>query len=120
MIAPWGAGAAIALGAAALASFWGARAAAGALAGGLWNLASLWCLIRLLGAWLGPQPSQRHVVGWLVVKFPLLYLGVFLLLRSSSISLIGFGIGFSLILIGAIGWFAANAPRLFAVKSDGR
>lgn len=116
----WSAGVAIALGAASLASVWGPRAAVGVLTGSLWNLASLWCLTRLLGAWLGPQPSRRRVMGWIVVKFPLLYLCAFMLLRSSSVSLLGFGVGFSVVLIGAVGWLTFHTSQLFAVKPDGR
>jgi len=90
------------------------RAAAGVLAGGAWNLASVWCLAHLLNAWLGPRPSRRRAIGWLMVKFPLLYLLVFALLRSPAISLIGFGIGFSLVLAVVVGWFALNVKRLTA------
>ncbi len=86
------------------------RLTVGIVAGILWNVASLWCLTRMLGAWLGPQPSRRRAIGWLLIKFPLLYLGAYVLLRH-AVSPIGFSIGFSLALIGALAWFVACAQR---------
>ena len=91
---------------------WGSASAAGVLAGGLWNLASLWCLSQLLAAWLGPQPSRRRAILWLSVKFPLLYLAAFALLRQPGLSLIGFGVGFSLVLVIAVAALAANARQM--------
>lgn len=92
----------------------------GVLAGGAWNLASLWCLSRLLHAWLGPQHSRRRVLGWLLVKFPLLYLVAFGLLHTRAVSAMGFGIGFSVILAMAIGRFALRAKSFAAPSSHGR
>ncbi len=91
---------------------WGSMAAAGVLAGGAWNLASLWCLSQLLAAWLGPQPSRRRAILWLAVKFPLLYLAAFTLLRQPGLSLIGFGVGFSVVLAIAVAALAANARQM--------
>ena len=91
---------------------WGPMAAAGVLVGGLWNLASLWCLSQLLAAWLGPQPSRRRAIVWLCVKFPLLYLAAFALLRQPGLSLLGFGVGFSVVLVVAVAALAANARQL--------
>ena len=36
------------------------------------------------------------------------------------ISVIGFGIGFSVVLLASVGWFVFNAQKLMAVRSDGR
>ncbi len=85
--------------------------ALGIAAGALWNLASLWCLARVLNAWLGPKPSTRRVVGWLFVKFPLLYTLIILLFRVPSLSLAGFGAGFSLVLIAAGALMVRGAVR---------
>ena len=91
---------------------WGPMAASGVLAGGLWNLASLWCLAQLLAAWLGARPSRRRAILWLSVKFPLLYLAAFTLLRQPGFSLVGFGVGFSIVLAVAVVALAANARQM--------
>ena len=88
--------------------------------GALWSAANLWCLTRLLNAWLGPRCSRRRVVGWLLLKFPLLYVAVFLLLRSPALSVAGFSVGFTLVLIAAIGWLAVRAQRLSTLRPHGR
>ena len=113
----WGSGATI-VSAGALA-LWRPAIAVGALVGGIWNLASLWCFGQLLRAWLGPHSSRRRVVLWLLVKFPLLYLLVGALLYRRLISLLGFGIGFSLVLVLALGWWLRSAARLSPVRSNG-
>jgi len=123
--------------AAAVASIWGGHLGLGLLAGGTWGLASLWCLVHLLDAWLGPKPSRRsfdsppknyggslrtssaswwrgrtpRAIGWLLVKFPLLYLALFLLLYSSRVSVAGFGVGFTLVLAVALGGLVALSRR---------
>ena len=86
----------------------------GVLAGGAWNLASLWCLRQLVRAWLGPQPSRPRVIGWLLVKFPFLYYLIFLMLRSGVVSSVGFGIGFSVVLAAAMGGLLWRAQRTVA------
>ena len=113
------------------------RLFAGIAAGALWNAANLWCLTRLLRAWLGSSPrlsrvaesepprrgapsANRQVVGWLLVKFPLLYGLAFVILRFGAVSLIGFGVGFTLVLAIAVGWFAVAARRLTVPPSHGR
>ena len=82
-----------------------------AAAGAAWNAASLFCLARLLRAWLGPQPSRRRVAGWLLVKCLLLYPLVVLILRHPAISCAAFGVGFTLVLIAAMGWMLLRLPR---------
>ena len=113
---------------------------AGILAGAVWNLANLWCLTQLLTAWLGskrsntrvigwphhlPQPplaasSQQgrsapamrwQVVGWLLLKFPLLYLAAWLLLTRPFISLVGFGVGFTIVLVAVMAQYLLSAQR---------
>lgn len=81
-------------------------------AGAAWNLASLVCLRRLLRAWLGPQPSQRRAIAWVLVKFPLLYALIVFLFRSPGLSVIGFSLGFSAVLAVALGFFARRALTL--------
>lgn len=92
----------------------------GALAGALWNLASVWCLIQLLQAWMGPHPSRRRALLWLLVKFPLLYLLVFVLLRHPAISIVGFGVGFSLVLVIMVGWLLRQAVQMAPIHPHGR
>ena len=139
--------------AAAMIGFWNAQLALGVFAGAWWNAASLWCLARLLSAWLGPTPSRRRaiswphhpssaqradgdgeefnpapskwardrrVVGWLLIKFPLLYAIVFVVLRTPTMSVIGFGLGFSAVLVCAIGSFVLHAQPLATTRSYGR
>jgi len=108
-------------GCAATAWVQGSALIAGVLAGAAWNLASLWCLSRMLAAWLGPRRSSRRALGWLLVKFPLLYVLAFVMLRSGSVSLVGFGIGFTVVLSLALLGVAIRAQRLLApVKSHVR
>lgn len=92
----------------------------GALVGGVWNLASLWCLMQVVRAWLGPQPSTRRAVLWLLVKFPLLYLLIFVLLRSPTISIVGFGIGFSMVLLAVMGWLIRQTVQTSPARPHGR
>ena len=91
---------------------WGARAGIGVLVGGVWNLASLWCLTRLLDAWCGSHPSHRRVIGWLLVKFPLLYLAVILLFVKRAVPLPAFGAGFTIVLVVAVASLAASMRSL--------
>lgn len=107
------------LAAAGAATWWGSSMAMGVLAGGVWNIASLWCLANLLNAWLGRAPSQRRAIGWLLVKFPLLYALAFLVMKLPSASLIGFGIGFSITLAAMLVTLWRLAP-LRASRTDGR
>ena len=75
----------------------------GVIGGVCWNLTSLFCLRQIMGAWLGPHPSRARVIVWMLVKFPLLYVLIILLFRlSSTASIVGFSIGFSLALLGAL------------------
>ena len=106
----------------AAALVWSSRPplALGIAIGGAWNLASLWCLARLLNAWLGPRRSNRRVILWLVVKFPLLYLLAAACFRLSAASLMGFGIGFTASLAIVIGGFALQVPRVPQVHPHGR
>ncbi len=83
----------------------------GILFGALWNAVSLWCLSRLLRAWLGPGPSRRRAIGWLMVKFPALYVAIYLALRHQAVTPLGFGIGFSLVLAGALVLLAVRARQ---------
>ncbi len=98
---------------------WGPRAVGSVLAGGLWNLASLWCLSRLLGAWLRPDPHRRVVLGWLALKGALLALLIGVVLRAPWLSFIGFGIGFTIVLIVIVASFAWHARQLVAGQPHG-
>ena len=99
---------------------WGPRAVGSVLAGGLWNLASLWCLSRLLGAWLKPDPRRRVVLGWLALKGALLALLIGAVLCAPWLSFIGFGIGFTIALIVIVASFALHARQRVAGQSHGR
>ncbi len=114
------AAASTAIAAAAVTFFGASRLAFGVLAGGLWNLTSLWCLAQLLRAWLGPKPSQRRAIGWLLVKFPFLYVGIFFLMRHPAVSLLGFGIGFTVVLVVAVGVLAFQTRQTVVARADGR
>lgn len=105
---------------AAVAGLWDVRLSAGVLAGGLWNLASLWCLTRLLAAWLGPRPSRRRAIFWLIMKFPLLYLLVLGFFRMPSRSIAGFGAGFTVTLVMAVAWLSIRARQSAVEPSHGR
>lgn len=120
LIAKTGAIAVAAL-AAAAAACWPANPpmAIGVLAGGAWNLASLWVLMRLLDAWMGKAPSQKRAIGWLIAKFTLLYPSAFLLLRHPASSPMGFGLGFTLVLLIGLAAFFVQAQRSIGV-SHGR
>lgn len=99
---------------------WGPRAVMGVLAGGVWNLASLWCLTRLLNAWLGPQPSKHRAIWWLLAKLFLLSVLVFGILRAHWVSLVGFGIGFTVVLLVVVGSISFRAQQMAVGRSHGR
>lgn len=96
------------------------RLIVGVLAGGAWNLASLWCLTQLVRAWLGPRPSRRRALIWLVVKFPLLYAATVLMCYKGMVSIVGFSIGFSVVLAASIVWLWWRAQRMATAGSHGR
>ena len=103
------AGGLLVAGAAATALRWNGPLALGIAAGGAWNLLNLWCLVTALTVWLDQSPSRRRAIAWFVIKFPLLYLAAFGLLSHPSVSPIGFGIGFTVVL--------ALAATLLVVRS---
>ena len=126
-------GAAATVAAAVLTSLTGASGPAlGILVGGLWNLLSLWCLIHLLNAWVVPPPvlglreagrkpplplgprlrRGTQVGGWLLVKFPLLYALLFVSFRHQAVSLLGFGVGFTVVLVVALGVLGFSARQM--------
>ena len=92
----------------------------GVLVGGAWTLLNLWCLAQLLRSWLGSQRSSWRAIGWLVAKFPLLYIGVLLCLRHPAVSPFGFGIGFTIALVAALSVFAMQARQPVMARADGR
>ena len=99
---------------------WSAKGAVGVLAGGVWNLASLWCLVHLLNAWLGPTPSRRRAIMWLVLKFPLLYLLAVGVLLNQRVSVVGFGLGFTIVLLIIVSWFALQVRQITLLRPHGR
>ena len=105
---------------AVVAAWWGVRPALSVAAGGAWNLTSLWCLARVLRAWVGPSPSTRRAVTWIVLKFPLLYYVGFRLLSSHAISSAGFGLGFSIVLFVVLARLAVYAQQFTSPRTDGR
>ena len=84
----------------------------GVAAGLLWNVVNLWCLAYLLRLWIGEGASKRQVAMWAVVKFPLLYAAAFVLLRHPAVSVVGFGLGFTVVLLLAGLWTLLSARRL--------
>lgn len=92
----------------------------GIIIGGAWNLVNLWSLARMLDAWLGPRRSQRRTITWLLIKFPLLYTAMFLLLRHPAVSVIGFGIGFTVVLAATVIRLALDAQHVTMVRPHGR
>lgn len=90
---------------------WGISSAAGVLAGGAWHLSSLWCLAKMLNAWLGPKPSQKKAVAWVLVKFPLLYFAVFALFQNRLVPFAAFSVGFSVVLLIAIASLSATVRK---------
>ena len=99
---------------------WSAKGAVGVLAGGVWNLASLWCLVHLLNAWLCPTPSRRRAIMWLALKFPLLYLLAVGVLLNQRVSVLGFGLGFTIVLLIIVSWFALQARQITLLRPHGR
>jgi hypothetical protein len=77
--------------------------------GAVWNAASVWCLIQLLRCWTGPRPSWRRALAWAAVKFPALYGTAYWLLHEGSVSVVGFGVGFTIMLIAACVWVIARS-----------
>ena len=111
---------AAALAAAAAGLIWPAQPslAAGIAAGGAWSLANLWCLSRVLSAWLGPEHSRRRAIAWLLIKLAVLYPAAFIILNAYPQLAAGFGVGFSLALVVVIAGFALRGRA--AVGADGR
>ena len=91
----------------------------GCLVGATWNVASLWCLSRLLGAWLGHSPSRRRALAWLAAK-GVLYAAAWKLLLLPAVSLAGFSLGFTLTLFAALGWAFLRAQRPALVRTHVR
>ena len=102
--------------------FAGIGVGAGVLVGGVWNLLSLWCLIRLLEAWIGPNASRRRAIPWAFVKFPALYLLAYAAFHIPGLSVVGFTIGFTVVLAAAVLVLALSLQRLVAHprKAHGR
>ena len=111
--------AALALTLAATAALGTPPLALGLLAGGLWHLASLGCLAQVLAAWLGPRPSRRRAVLWLLPKIAL-YGGAFQLMQWPALSPLGFGLGFTLVLMTVLTVFAVSAQRLSGEAARGQ
>ena len=94
--------------------------AVGVIAGGAWTLVNLWCLSRALQAWLRIPVSKGRSIAWFVVKFPLLYAVAVALLMRSSVCSIGFGIGFTVVLICAmIGSVIVTSRAIQSAPSHG-
>ena len=90
-------------------------------AGGAWNLVNLWCLRCALNAWLCERPSYRRSLGWFVVKFPVWYAVAVGLLLVPGISVVGFGLGFIVVLTSALLFGVITSQRaLPAPLSHGR
>ena len=122
MMALWSVAAAVLVIAALPAWWWGPRAVASVLAGGLWNLASLWCLAKLLEAWLRPSGSRRpssKALMWLAAKLALIGLLIGVVFRAPWLSFVGFGIGVTVVLIVIVAGLGFRAQAA-AHPSHGR
>lgn len=73
----------------------------GAAAGALWNLLNLWGLRRLSAVWMERGTSRGRAFAWVLVKFPCWYAVAVWLLTQSRVSPVGFGIGFTAVLVVA-------------------
>jgi hypothetical protein len=93
--------------------------ALGIAAGGCWGLANLWCLARVLNAWLGAH-SRRRAITWLLVKLAVLYPVAIATLSADPRLSPGFGLGFGVALVVVIAGIAWNVRRAAAVSSHGR
>jgi hypothetical protein len=60
------------------------------------------------------------VAGWLLAKFPLLYAAAWLYLSRPGASVVGFGAGFTLVLLAAMAWFLFQAQRMTLLGPHGR
>ncbi len=78
----------------------------GILLGSAWQLGNLWCLARLLSSWVGRNTSRRRTLLWLVIKVPLLYGLLILVLRGEQVSLVGFSVGVIATLLICLAWYA--------------
>lgn len=94
--------------------------AGGILAGVGWNAANLWCLVRLVRAWLGPNPSTPRLIGWGVVKVLVLYGSAIALLRHPGFPILGFTVGFTVVLAVAMGFLIVRPPAAIVNAPHGR
>jgi len=93
---------------------------AGVMAGCAWNLANLWCLSRLLTTMLGPTPARARVTCLLLTKMAL-YGAAFGVLRLPGAPIVGFSIGFTIILAAALIWVVLHAQQQGVLaRSHGR
>ena len=105
---------------AALALRWSAPVALGLLAGAAWSALNFWCLAKALPVWLDGRRSPRRSLVWFIVKFPLLYLLLFVILACPAIAPLGFGVGFLIILAVAAAACVSWRPMLTPVSPHGR
>ncbi len=90
--------------------YWGTYTALGVLAGCVWNTINLILLVQGLNTWFDMNdrrmdyvPRGRfYKIGLFLAKFPVLYGCAILLLMSPDISKVGFGIGFTIIIVAAM------------------
>lgn len=95
--------------------WWGPTVVASMLTGGLWNLGSLWCLSRLLGVWVRPDPDRKQALGWLAAKLAWIGLLIGGILRTPWLSFIGFGAGVTVVLIVVVAGLGIRANRRASV-----
>lgn len=72
----------------------------GIVAGGAWSLVNLWGLTRISTVWLR-QAHRGRTLAWFLFKFPCLYAIAMYLLTRPAVSPMGFGIGFTVMLVAA-------------------
>ena len=87
--------------------------------GAAWQWANFWCLARLLTSWLGQRTARRSTLLWLVIKVPLLYGLLILLLRSPRVSLVGVSIGVIATLPLCLAWYARRRLVMAKLSAHG-
>lgn len=90
--------------------YWSPTVAIGVFVGAIWNFLNLICLTQGLTVWfdlndnrLDYRPRSRwYKIGLFVVKFPLLYGSAIWLLMNPQVSKVGFGSGFTVMIVAAM------------------
>ncbi len=100
--------------------------AAGFLVGAAWSLVNLWFIRGLIKEVISPNPARKNVAAiFVLLKFPLLYVGGYFILASEWFSvaslLIGFSLMFGVIILKVLGriYLGMDVPGLSAKSPRG-